>query len=755
MSRKRYKSKVEVLAVPSEQTHLPLDGRIAVYYRQSTDAQVGNISTAIQTVDMVAYLVQQGWNKDNIILIDMDEGVSGSTRIDERPGMSMLFDLITQGEIQAVACQDEDRLFRDITQIQVNIFIEACRASNVLVLTPSMIYDFANPMTGQFHARQFRFKSEMAAEYINSVIRGKLHRAKRRLLMEGRWAGAGLPPGYMIDMRKALPDGSKNDNWRKLVPFEPYAEVVREYFNLFLAKGGAGNATSRHIFKHGPFYPDPATTKPPEGFKVVYKIQKHENGYCPGRGGLSRLLTNAMYLGHWTYKGVVVQWDNHPAVVERDIFMQAFNYLSEQNLDGTPNENYRPFFQQSRPTLESERPRERPLCTGMIYGEYEGEWLRVGTNWVNALEHYTYVLWSKAELGKYVWGKAAGFVDEAIVKLLHKKLRATFDSDAWEMALATFDEEYQKERKRKSSQLTHLEQVMESQVASLDTLTNPHMIQRVQERYEESQREYERLSKELQGADDKAQQLAAIYQLKQTYDPALDNWEQLTRDEKRVVLHAFIDHIEAHRVENQGLRLVVFWRDATQNTVVLPRQSANGDGWLESELAELKQIIESRAGQIEVARAFPKRKWQNIRVKIYETLGTDQYSFHPKPILDDETYRMFMDRTNGNTIPYQAGSGARWRPEELEQLNEMLDTNSTKVELAKTFPHRNWGRIRAKVTELRGADFDIPGDKPMRRSETYATYLLRVNEEEGNGKDRPANITSESCSERARHDGPG
>lgn len=45
--------------------------------------------------------------------------------------MKYLFDLITRGEISAVACQDEDRLFRDVTQIQVNIFIEACRTSKV------------------------------------------------------------------------------------------------------------------------------------------------------------------------------------------------------------------------------------------------------------------------------------------------------------------------------------------------------------------------------------------------------------------------------------------------------------------------------------------------------------------------------------------------------------------------------------------------------------------------------------------------
>jgi DNA invertase Pin-like site-specific DNA recombinase len=129
----------------STSTALPTNRPIAVYYRQSTDGQIGNISTTMQTVDMVSYLESQGWNEENIVLIDMDGGVSGTTRIDERDGMRYLFDLITEKQIGAVACQDEDRLFRDITQIQVNIFIQACRENDVIVITPTMVYQFGNP----------------------------------------------------------------------------------------------------------------------------------------------------------------------------------------------------------------------------------------------------------------------------------------------------------------------------------------------------------------------------------------------------------------------------------------------------------------------------------------------------------------------------------------------------------------------------------------------------------------------------------
>src|SRR5438105_4927841 len=129
MSKRFYKPQPSEPVVADYSATLPTQHPIAVYYRQSTDAQIGNISTTLQTVDMVEYLKLRGWSENQVVMIDMDGGISGTTKIDERPGMKALFELITEGKIRAVACQDEDRLFRDVTQIQVNIFIEACKQS--------------------------------------------------------------------------------------------------------------------------------------------------------------------------------------------------------------------------------------------------------------------------------------------------------------------------------------------------------------------------------------------------------------------------------------------------------------------------------------------------------------------------------------------------------------------------------------------------------------------------------------------------
>src|SRR5512136_553801 len=112
---------------PYKAQPLPTHRPISVYYRQSSEGQIGNISTTLQTVDMVEHLERLGWIRERILMIDMDAGISGTKKIRERPGMSRMFDLIESGQVGAVAAQDVDRFFRDVTQIETNIFIDSCK----------------------------------------------------------------------------------------------------------------------------------------------------------------------------------------------------------------------------------------------------------------------------------------------------------------------------------------------------------------------------------------------------------------------------------------------------------------------------------------------------------------------------------------------------------------------------------------------------------------------------------------------------
>jgi hypothetical protein len=71
MATHKYRPADEQSFDPYKAQPLPLERPVAVYYRQSSEGQIGNISTTLQTVDMVEHLMRQGWERDRILMMDL------------------------------------------------------------------------------------------------------------------------------------------------------------------------------------------------------------------------------------------------------------------------------------------------------------------------------------------------------------------------------------------------------------------------------------------------------------------------------------------------------------------------------------------------------------------------------------------------------------------------------------------------------------------------------------------------------------
>jgi hypothetical protein len=673
---------------------------VAVYYRQSTTAQVGNISTTIQTVDMVAELERRGWQRDHILLIDDDEGVSGTKRIDEREGMTYLFELISEQKIGAVACQDEDRLFRDMTQIQVNIFIDTCRKADVKVITPYFTYDFAHPLHGEFHARQFRFKCDMAAEYLKSYVLGRLAPARQRLLREGKWAGAKMPVGYMVDMRKRLPDGSENPQWRKFVPFEPYAQVVREYFRLFIENGGAIRKTMIQIRERGLSFPN---CTPPEGFKVSYQLKNRGNGYYVNRGNFILLLTNPAYLGHWSYKGMVILWNNHTPIVDPTLFMQAFNALSRYTLTGEDNPDYQPAYQYIPPKRNVQRPAERPLLLGLLGTYLDDKWYRTGCKWDKRNACYLYAQHRViVEGNEIVWIRRSAWIDQEIVRQFRQKLQATFNSELWLETLREDEQIAERERKIKKLQLTSVIEEMQNLVVSLGKLTNPYLVAEVEGRYEQLEREKERLSSELASSEHQQHKHLTTKQAFTLFKQVATEWDSFSYDERRNILAMCIRKIEATDYNRAGdLRLIVTWRDGSSNEILFWHKP-HGNHWTIENVEKLLALFDEGANQLEIAAAFPDLQWCQIFNEIKKHRGLIRFT--PTWLGKQETYKDYV-ASGGRK---GKASGSYWREEELATLRAMVERQATQLEIMQTFPFRRWIQLKSRIKDLFGRGVRVP-----------------------------------------------
>jgi len=733
MPAKRKYQAQSVVEKPSTPGAMPLDRDIAVYYRQSSMAQVGNVSTDMQQIDLPKYVQTLGWGKDGIILIDDDEGVSGAKRIDERKGMSRLYDLIIRGMIGAVAAQAEDRLFRDETQIQVNVFIDACVKNDVRVITPYFKYNFADKHEGPYHRLLFRMRAEQAADFLNSYVRGRLFAAKERMVMQGLWIGGNINLGFMVDNRKSLPSGIPNPNWRKFEPFEPCAAVVRELFETFVRFGGNMRKTLAHIYEHGPHFPD---FDDPEFQRLIppgyicekpMRMLKRGGFYTPSRMAMVNMMTNVVYIGHWMFRDRIVQWNNHRPIMSEDMFSRAFNYLSPYTITGEENPDYAPAFYRER--SKEDRDGAKPIFKGLIGTYYDGEWRQATACWSPGMKAYAYST-KRNDLATNqhtLWSRRCDYFDQVLTDMMFTKLRSTFDPEVWAAVLASAADDFETERRSLTTQLNTVSHKMQAIITNMSYVQSATLLQAMEREFQNYELEQTRLRLKMDALERRVQRQEALMQLAKQAENVLSTWHLMSLKDQCTVAHAFIVRIVVaptgkHRVANVEIQ----WRDESTDTFVLPYRADKWSLWTPDEFEALKQLIERKASQIEISAALPDRNWRAIRTKAYEIVPKRSFQISPKPIREDEMYDQFCERvaqTNGKLPRY---SGSRWVDEEVKRLDELLDRGATQLELAAALPHRSWEKIRKRVTQMRGKGFIVPESGQMKAQETYADYLDRT-----------------------------
>jgi hypothetical protein len=585
----------------------------------------------------------------------------------------------------------------------------------------------------------------MAAEYLNTVIKGKLQGAKLAMMKKGQWVGGTVPTGYIVDKRKNLPGGSANPHWRKYSVFEAYADCIREYFALFKKFNGNLRRTAKHIQQYGPFYPDPNITPVPSGFDTRYTINWNGNGYCPSHAGLNDLLSNSVYIGHWSVKGVIVDRNNHPRIVDDDLFMHAFNRLSRVDFDGNPNTNFNGTYSHHRPSLQDERKCDPPLFLGLIYSHDDTKWRVVGHEYANRDSFYRYVFRANSQFSHMLWSRNARRIDEIIVEMLHTKLSATFDADVWSETLASAIKQFSQEEKRLEKQLTVLETTIQNQIANLDNVTHIDLVQAIEKRYQSALQEKERLNAELADMRNEQARIKRIQELQENWSVVLSKWDSYDYAQKRNVAEAFIRRIEISATSRKGTIVNIHWRDNTSDEQAHRPFSAKGKKWLQEEIELIHWLYEQDAGQLEIAVQFPGRKWNKLFGVIHEKYGDEAHRFDYQPIKWQETFSEFADRHGDGSLPLRS-PGLAWRPAEDEKLKRLVEISPSKIEIAKHFRFRTWRTIRERIAQIiaTGVKIEGKGKKTVMLKETYMEYLVRIGELDVNSLPTLHDIISEA-----------
>lgn len=199
------------------------------------------------------------------------EEVVSAEALSSRPQMMQLLELVNTGLYSGVVCMDLDRLSRG-DNVDSGYIMQVLKYNHCKIYTPMKIYDLQNEQDEQYTDMKFMFSRYELKTITRRLVQGRTASAK-----EGKHLGSVAPYGY----EKVKLQGIKGMSL-KVVPEE--AEVVRMIFNMYCQ--GIGYNT------------------------IAYKLNQMGIPSAKGRWGqtsIANILNNEVYLGK-------IRWGEEPVV---------------------------------------------------------------------------------------------------------------------------------------------------------------------------------------------------------------------------------------------------------------------------------------------------------------------------------------------------------------------------------------------------------------------------------------------------------
>lgn len=598
---------------------LNTDAGLGIYARQSSLYQVKNYrqSTEMQTEDLIAFAKRLGWEEDTIILFTQDLAKSGKLRIDQRDGLRTLIEYIEAEKIKTVLVFLEDRLFRDETGIQYNVFIDVCKRHSVKVVTPHMTYDFANA----FHVKQFRWRCEEAADYLRDYVVHRLHGAKNRLSESGKFAGRALPVGFIVDQEETIIIEGKivpNPTHRKFIVYEPHAEVVRWLFRRYWELEGRLKPLCRELNDLPYVFPDfePDVSK----YVALYHLKKVPGGYHISYAGLRGLLTNVAYIGYWVHLGEVINKENHEPIVTEDMFWYAFNRISPYTITGEINERDNGYVRYSRKEAI-------PALLKNVIGSRRGGRVYVSTSGLTQKPIYIIEEKEQRLVLKYHAATPCQEIDDLFSARLVEHMQQTTRYEHYR----DYAIELQKERnqiiKSIKDQLGEIDKQLDGILVSLslpaDKLKKP-LREKLAAKFDVlSQQKEELEAKQVSlTSDQKTKKLMEYYLLA---DQLGSRWEDVPFAEKQSLADVLAKGVYLDEMTGHWLRLEVEWLDPQWGTerVYVFRPGGAHKTWTQTE-NEIIRNLYPQTPREEILAKMPRRSWAAIVVQARKLTVTRQ-----------------------------------------------------------------------------------------------------------------------------------
>src|SRR6266851_8420283 len=625
---------------------LPILENVGIYARQSTVMQVRTKTNSgeMQTDDLVLFACRLGWSEGQIILYAENrredgtlKSASGRLRIDQREGLRALVERIERDEIKAVIVFLEDRLFRDETGIQYNTFMQICKQHNCLVITPQMTYDFHNP----YHIKIFRDKCEKAADYLREYVSLRLHGARERAARRGLYDGRSVPVGFIVDRRPTIiVDGREGQNptYKKFIPYEPHAKVVRQLFKRFTLLGGRFLELWRELALLPVLFPEFDASVDPRTI-ARFGLKKVNGGYHISPSGLLLLLTNVIYIGWWMLHGEVVSKNNHPALVDEDVFWLAFHRLSGYTPEGEEITN-------GKLPVRYHRMGGKPpiaLLKNVISTEFSGDTVYV----VPGRAKWCYGICTfKDALPQYHTTVTVADIDNLFVDKLLEHMDETEDFSFYQQAADQIQAEIDAECVGINAQLVLIDNQCQGLRLSLRKKDLNPAVREALEADLAGILQQRKLLTEKRNPEQKIRQIEVLRGYNDLVEACAEHWDKLSVEGRIALIDALTEKVQLDRVAPHFLRLYIHWKHPAwqADTALVFRVDGEREAWTGEENEIIGEYYPTASFET-LLEKLPNRSWNGIkrqaeRLGVFREKRGGKYTALPKGLSREDWHFM-------------------------------------------------------------------------------------------------------------------
>ncbi len=651
--------------------HLRTSRPAAIYARRSDpEAKDKNKdksqSREMQTGDLLKWAIKQGWLHELLYEYFADLGLSGTLRPDQRADMLRLFDDIDAGKYDngTIICYQENRLFRDETQIYYNQFIDKCLHHNIHVVAISprlIIYDLRDDVLKEM----LRVKLKEAAEFIPRHIKGWLHPARERAAwVYGEWAGLGnLPPGFIVDY------DPKSPTYKMAIPYWPHIEKTREKFQLFMELGGDISLFYNRLRKSPIIYPEFESWVDKRCINA-FKLSRYSGGgyYMKSKHSLANLLTHPLHYGYRTVNDVIRRDDQgdkireFDPVIELELLDFAYHRLAKTDFDGNPIINGKPrrYFQQGNDGLYGLFKFRITSTQGVVrtrpHGEYdEDSPPNSGVYLIETINESDYVHHPEVDTAI-----PCEELDGLLVKRLMEHVRNISQK---RQSVETFQQQVQAVRQKRQSRMKQLERSVKDIEEEQKRLTA-----RLGEKDEDGAQEQEKKKPSSRAADLILERIDILEDERQTLLQTIDEleeeaakdfgsldeeleeletlWPDYTFEKRRTLINFVTKEVVIDAMSTHWLRVQVLWlhEEWGREEMFYFRRKGRWKVWTKEETELVRAHYASMSGTHLMA-LLPDRSWQSIRTRGKDTLGITRKTGRPtkEAVPDWATHYSYSD----------------------------------------------------------------------------------------------------------------